>query len=130
MEKSTERGSGRSDPKMTNRQYYYCASHCAEYTDPDAYVSDLALSSIWGDAPDADIPADRLDALRGIYAAVSRPVRQIVADTGLTQAAFAERLCIPLRTVENWCGGLRECPVYVRLLIQESLGLYTPPTRD
>lgn len=115
---------------MTNRQYYYCASHCPEYTDPDAYVSDLALSSIWGDAPDADIPADRLDALRGIYAAVNRPVRQIVAASGLTQAAFAERLCIPLRTVENWCGGLRECPVYVRLLIQQALGLYTPPTRD
>lgn len=115
---------------MTNKQYYYCASHCAEYTDPDAYVSDLALSSIWGDAPDADIPADRLETLRGIYAAVNRTVRQIVAASGLTQAAFAERLCIPLRTVEDWCRGLRECPAYVRLLVQESLDLYTPPTRD
>lgn len=115
---------------MTNNQYYACVSHCADYTDPDAYVSDLALSSIWGDAPDADIPADRLAALRGIYAAVNRTVRQIVAASGLTQAAFAEHLCIPLRTVENWCGGLRECPVYVRLLIQQALGLYTPPTRD
>lgn len=115
---------------MTDSQYAVCVREASSYTDADAYVSDLALSSIWGDAPGADIPADRLDALRDIFTAVSRPVRQIVADTGLTQAAFAEHLCIPLRTVENWCGGLRECPVYVRLLIQESLGLYTPPTRD
>lgn len=115
---------------MTNNQYYTCVSHCADYTDPDAYVSDLALSSIWGDAPDADIPADRIDALRGIYTAATRPMRQIVADTGLSQASFAQRLCIPLRTVEDWCRSLRECPVYVRLLIQESLGLYTPPQRE
>lgn len=112
---------------MNNSQYYTCVSHCADYTDPDAYVSDLALSSIWGDAPDADIPADRLEALRGIYTAATRPVRQIVAATGLSQAAFAERLCIPLRTVEAWCRGIRESPVYVRLLIQQALGLYTPP---
>lgn len=112
---------------MTSKQYYYCASHCAEYADPAAYVSDLALSDVWGDAPDADIPADRLDTLRGIYAAVTRPMRQIVAASGLSQAAFAESLCIPLRTVQDWCCELREPPVYVRLLIQESLGLYTSP---
>lgn len=112
---------------MTTKQFCFCASHCASYTDPDAYASDLALSDIWGDAPDADIPAARLAALRGIYAAVSRPVREIVSTTGLSQAAFAERLCIPLRTVEDWCRGLRDCPVYVRLLIQQALGQYTPP---
>ena len=110
---------------MTTKQFCFCASHCASYTDPDAYASDLALSDIWGDALDADIPADRLAALRGIYAAVNRPVREIVAATGLSQAAFAERLCIPLRTVEDWCRGLRDCPVYVRLLIQQALGQYT-----
>lgn len=54
-------------------------------------------------------------------------MRQIVADTGLSQAAFAQRLCIPLRTVEAWCRGIRESPVYVRLLIQQALGLYAPP---
>ncbi len=112
---------------MTNKQFSACVSACANYSDPGAYISDMALSSIWGDAPDADIPADRLDALRGIYAAATRPVRQIVAATGLSQASFAERLCIPLRTVEAWCRGIRESPVYVRLLIQQALGLYAPP---
>ena len=112
---------------MTNKQFSACVAACANYSDPGAYISDMALSSIWGDAPDADIPTDRLEALRGIYAAATRPMRQIVADTGLSQAAFAERLCIPLRTVEAWCRGIRESPVYVRLLIQQALGLYAPP---
>ena len=112
---------------MTSKQFSACVAACPDYTDADAYASDLALSSIWGDAPDAGIPADRLEALRGIYAAANRPVRQIVAATGLSQAAFAERLCIPLRTVEAWCRGIRESPVYVRLLIQQALGLYAPP---
>lgn len=112
---------------MTDSQYAVCVREASSYADPDAYVSDLALSPIWGDAPDADIPADRLDALRGIYAAATCSAREIVAATGLSQAAFAERLCIPLRTVEAWCRGIRESPVYVRLLIQQALGLYTPP---
>lgn len=50
-------------------------------------------------------------------------VREIVAASGLTQRAFAERFAIPLRTVENWCTGQRECPVYTRLMMQECLGL-------
>ena len=108
---------------MTAKQYYLCVSAVANYSDPDAYVSDLALSTIWGDAPDAPIPPDRLDQLRSIYAAASRTVREIVAAVGMTQAAFAEAFCIPLRTVENWCTGCRECPLYTRLMMQKCLGL-------
>ena len=37
------------------------------YTDRDAYVSDMALSSVWGDAEDVEIPAERLALLGGIW---------------------------------------------------------------
>ena len=37
------------------------------YTDRDAYVSDMALSSVWGDAEDAEVPAERLALLGGIW---------------------------------------------------------------
>ena len=37
------------------------------YTDRDAYISDMALSSVWGDAEDANVPAERL-ALLGFSA--------------------------------------------------------------
>lgn len=108
---------------MTDTQFAFCARECAAYTDPDAYVSDLSLSDIWGDSPEADIPPERLDQLRTIYTAATRTVREIVSSAGMTQAAFAEHFCIPRRTVEDWCRGVRECPLYTRLMMQRILGL-------
>ena len=108
---------------MTDTQFAACVRECAAYDDLDAYVSDLALSSMWGDAEEADIPAVRIDQLRAIYAAVNRPVRAIVTASGLSQAAFAEKYCIPKRTVEDWCRGVAKCPLYTRLLLQRAEGL-------
>lgn len=106
---------------MTDTQFAACVRECAAYDDMDAYISDVALSTIWGDN---DTPeATTLSNLRSIYQAVNRPVRVIVAASGLSQAAFAERYCIPRRTVENWCSGARECPLYTRLLLQRAEGL-------
>lgn len=112
---------------MTDTQFAACVRECATYTDPDAYVSGLSLSDIWDDAPDSPIPPDRPDQLRAIYTAATRTVREIVSAAGMTQAAFAEHFCIPRRTVEDWCRGVRECPLYTRLLMQQCLGLFAPP---
>ena len=108
---------------MTDTQFAACVREVPAYTDIDAYVSDLAMSSIWGDAEASEIPTARIDQLRAIYTAVNRPVRAIVTASGLSQAAFAARYCIPRRTVENWCSGANECPLYTRLLLQRAEGL-------
>lgn len=106
---------------MTDTQFAACVRECAAYDDLDAYVSNMSLSTIWGDndTPEATVLSD----LRSIYQAVNRPVRAIVTASSLSQAAFAERYCIPRRTVENWCSGARECPLYTRLLLQRAEGL-------
>ena len=108
---------------MTDTQFAACVREVPAYADIGAYVSDLALSSMWGDAVTSDIPAARIDQLRAIYTAVNRPVRAIVTASGLSQAAFAERYCIPRRTVEDWCRGVSSCPLYTRLLLQRAEGL-------
>ena len=74
-------------------------------------------------APDAEIPEDRLDQIGAIWEAAHRTVREIAALSGLSQRKLAERFCIPYRTVEDWCRGLRTPPDYVRLMMQECLGL-------
>lgn len=107
---------------MTNKQRIACIQEAQHYTDRDAYVSDLALSSIWG-LHNGDIPASRLEALGNLYDAVNRSVKDIAADAGLSQRGLAERFCIPYRSVEDWCAGKRECPIYTRLMMQELLGL-------
>lgn len=95
--------------------------------DRDAFISDWSLSSAWGDALDADSPADRIDLLARLWDAAHLTIRDIRAHTGLSQAAFATRYCIPTRTVEDWERGVRTCPDYLRLLLEESAGLYERP---
>ena len=48
-------------------------------------------------------------------------VRDICRAFGLTQAAFAARFDIPLRTVEDWCTIRRTCAPYIRRMMVEIL---------
>lgn len=114
---------------MTDKQYSTCVAEAQNYTDRDAYISDISLSSMWGDLPDAEIPEDRIEQLCSIYDAANRSIKQIAAEAGVSVRAIATRFCIPQRTVENWSGGQRECPVYLRLMMQECLGIYAPPIK-
>lgn len=107
---------------MTNKQFYILVGEATCYADRDSYISDLALSSMWED-DESEIPPERIAAIGEIYDACHRSVRDIVAVSWLTQRAFAERFCIPLRTVEDWCTGKRECSIYIRLMMQECLGI-------
>lgn len=109
--------------KMTINQYRTAILEAANYTERDAYISDLALSSIWGDPEGAGIPADRIDQLGQIWDAAHRSIKEIAADAGLNYRKLAERFSIPYRTVEAWYMGERKSPPYVPMMMQECLGL-------
>lgn len=111
----------------TDKLFFTLFGEAINSPDRDAFVSDWSLSSVWGDAPDADIPADRIDMLARLWDAAHLTIRDIRAHTGLSRAAFAVRYCIPRRTVENWESGVRSCPDYLRLLLAQVTGLYTRP---
>lgn len=111
---------------MTDKQYctiFSDAVNSSGNMDCSAFVSDWALSDIWGDDINAPIPQERLDAIESIWDAAHLTIRDIRAATGLTQAAFSDRYCIPRRTIENWERGVRSCPPYVRLLLARVVGL-------
>lgn len=108
---------------MTPKQYSFAVAEAANYNDIDAYISELATSSIWEDAADAQIPATRADDLRQIWTAVHRSFKQILNDACVTQAKFCDRFAVPTRTVEAWSMGERACAVYDRLMFQQLLGL-------
>lgn len=108
---------------MTDKQFGTCWVEADNYTDRDAYISDLALSSMWGDAPEDEIPADRLVKLGEIWDAAHRSVKEIAACAGLSQRKLAERFCIRYRTMEEWGRGFQGPPRHIRLMIQELLGL-------
>lgn len=48
-------------------------------------------------------------------------VKEIIQSTGMTQTAFAKKFCIPLRTVQDWCGGRRQCSDYIIKMIENIL---------
>ena len=117
---------------MTDKLLNTLWAAALDCADRDAYVSDWALSSALGDAPAEDVPAedvpaDRVEELGHLWDAAHLTIRDIRAHTGLSQAAFAARYCIPRRTVENWESGVRSCPDYLRLLLAQATGLYTRP---
>lgn len=109
---------------MTDKQFYTTFSAAIAADDRDAFVSDWALSSIWEDSEGADIPQDRIDQLGQIWDVAHLPVKDIRKRTGLIQAEFATRFCIPARTLEDWERGARKCPDYLRLLLAQAVGAY------
>lgn len=110
---------------MTDKQFSTLFGGALADKDRDMYVSDWALSDIWGDPPDAEIPEDRIKSLIALWDVAHITIREIRAATGLSQVAFAQRFCIPRRTVENWESGASACPDYLRILLAQAVGLYT-----
>lgn len=112
---------------MTLKQYNTCIRELPNYTDPDAYVSDLALSALWGDGPDSGIPEERINQLRAIYQAASMTVPEIAKAAGMNITQMSARFAVPYRTMQDWFSGARACSLASRLMMLECLGLYLHP---
>ena len=110
---------------MDSKTFYTLWGEALQSADRETYVSEWATSSIWGDP--SELSLDDLMSISGaignIWDVAHMPIREMLRAVGLTQAAFAIRICAPKRTVENWCSGVNTCPDYVRMLIAKDLGL-------
>lgn len=88
----------------------------------EIFVNNITLS-VPDDADSClDLDAEK-EKLSSIWDLAHLSMRELVSRTGLSQTAFAKRTGIPLRTVQNWCAGTRDCPAYVRFLLDEHYGL-------
>lgn len=112
---------------MTNRQYDFCVAEAANYPDVYAYVSDISLSSVFEDDPEAPIPEERTKTLAEIWRATRRTFREIAGAAHLTPTELGRRFSIPGRTASAWATGERPMPVYLSLAMQEALGIYSVP---
>lgn len=108
---------------MTRKQLNTCLSEAVNYSDVDAYVSEMALSSLWDDTEASDIPPERIEALRLIFEAAHRNIKDIASAAGTSVRSLAAMFNIPYRTVEDWAANKRTPPMYVLLMMQEILGL-------
>ena len=103
---------------MTYTERCFAVREMANYEDQDAWLSDVTLSSIWGD-DDGDIPGDLVEELRQLWMVCHIPFRSLIAPLGTKD--ISDRFCIPYRTVQNWYENQRSCSIWVRLLFWEAL---------
>lgn len=88
----------------------------------EIFVNNITLS-VPDDASDCvDLDAEK-ERLSNIWDLAHLSMRELVSRTSLSQTAFAKQVGIPLRTVQDWCGEKRACPVYLRFLLAEHYGL-------
>lgn len=108
---------------MTNHDFYTLWGAALESADRDTYIAEWGTSAVFDPDPDADGPDFNAvaDTLGGIWDAAHMGVADIRKAVGMTQAQFAERLCVSRRTVEGW--EARGCPSYIRLMLCELSGL-------
>ena len=91
-------------------------------TTREVFLNNATLSTP-DDAPGCiDLDAEKA-RLSTIWDVEHLSMRELVARTGLSQTAFAKQAGVPLRTVQDWCGEKRACPVYVRFLLAEHYNL-------
>ncbi len=110
--------------QLNYHDFYILFNAAGAEQDRDLFISEWSSSSVF--YPDPEIPdidaAELAESLGNIWDVAHMTTRDIRQHLGLTQAAFAERFCVPRRTVEGW-EARRTTPPYVVLLLAESAGM-------
>ena len=105
---------------MTDKLFYKLWQDALAQPDKELYIAEYGYPD-WFDEISSD-PAELIDKLDQIHTVAHMSVREILKRAGLSQAAFAIKFCIPLRTVEDWATQKRKCSDYVRLAFCRQLG--------
>lgn len=107
---------------MTDKLFAKLWQDALEQPDRELYISEYGYPE-WFD--DINMDTDEVTQILGhIHDVAHMTIRDIISRAGLTQAAFALKFCIPLRTVEDWATGKRKCTDYNRLAYAKLLGLF------
>ena len=112
---------------MKNEMFYTLYGEAVQETDKDAFVSDWSLSSIWGDAEDADIPQERIDVLGEMWDAAHRTIKDVASASGKSVRQLAMKYAIPRRTAGDWSAGVSMPSAYILLMMQICEGIYKHP---
>lgn len=105
---------------IPDKLFYKLWQDALAQPDRDMYIAEYGYPE-WFDeiSPDAGEVAR---ILGNIHDVAHMSIRDMLSKSGLTQQAFAYKFCVPLRTVENWATGKRNCADYDRLGFAERLG--------
>ena len=69
-------------------------------------------------------PFGLMNSVRMLWDTLEMSMAEVVERSKMDMAKFSRRFVIPYRTVQAWCDGTNECPVYIKMMICEILGFY------
>lgn len=107
---------------MTNKQIYILYGEASNYSDPDAFASDAALSILDPDDTFQEVDVSIANQMSILWKIANYSFRDFLSLIGMTQTQCSIRFCIPLRTVQGWTLGERKAPPYIRLMMAELSG--------
>ncbi len=110
---------------MTDKLFLKLWQDALEQPDKEMYIGEYGYPD-WFDEISNDA-STVVQILENIHDVAHMSVRDIISASGLTQAAFATKFCIPLRTVEDWATKKRKCADYQRLAFARELGILKKP---
>lgn len=107
-------------------QFEIAASEAPNYTDVDAFVSDLYISLFPEMGEELDMEA--VEHLRSLHYVMTAPIKDIAARGGIRMKQLSKMLIIPFGTMVNRANGVTTCPPSVRVYMGVMLGLLSPAT--
>lgn len=106
---------------MTNLLFSRLWRDALAQPNKELYVSEYGYPEFFDEISDDINEVSRI--LCNIHDVAHMSVREIIKATGLSQAAFSVKFCIPKRTVEHWAIGECKCADYIRLMMCKELGI-------
>lgn len=110
---------------ITHDTFGHLLRDALETVDKDLYIAELSSSSLLIDPEDESEPDwDAIvSLLSNTWELAHMSIRSLCERGGLSQVDLARRFQIPLRTVQSWACGERDCPVYTKLMMAELLNI-------
>ena len=111
--------------KIKAERFNEIVMSCQEQSDLQLFLVEYGLP-LWITEEVTDDEQAAIDMIINIHHITHITPRELIAEAGLNQSKFSRRFRIPLRTVQDWCGGRREMPEYLKFMAAEILGLLQP----
>lgn len=108
--------------KISAVRFNEIVSSCREQSDLQMFLAEYGLPE-WILAEVTEDEQAAVDMIVNIHSVTHMTPRELIAAAGLNQSSFARRFGIPLRTVQDWCGGRRNIPEYEKFMCAELLGV-------
>ena len=109
---------------FSNAQIEYALTEAPNYTDVDAFVSDMLTSVTFLDPEDedAEIAMELVEPLQKLWHVACDPFSDFLSALGLRRVDCAKQFFIPLRTVEDWLAGKSEPTIYLKMMMARLCG--------